>query len=136
VVQRDVQLRPTPRPGTNDRSPAEGIAKIVHSEINAYDGNGNFRGTIPVNAGGNNPGGLWALNFGNQGSNGNPDTLYFTDGINGETDGLFAAISIVPEPNTLALLGVSVLTVYGLRRWRYCQRWRTNLVGAIREVWD
>jgi hypothetical protein len=46
----------------------------------------------------NSPGGLWSLIFGNGGSGGDPNTLYFTDGINGETHGLFGAISVVPEP--------------------------------------
>jgi hypothetical protein len=95
-----------------------GNFSYAHSEINAYDGNGNFRGTIPINAGGNNPGGLWSLNFGNQGLNGNTNTLYFTDGINGETDGLFAAFSPVPEPSTFALFGGGLLGVCGLCRRR------------------
>ena len=64
---------------------------------------------------GNAPGGLWALDFGIGPSNGDPNTLYFTDGINGERSGLFAAIS-VPEPSTLALLGVGILALFVLRR--------------------
>jgi len=72
-----------------------------HSEINAFDANGNFVGTIPIDDGGH-PGGLWALGFGNAGSNGGPNTLFFADGINGEMDGLFAAID-VPEPSSLVL---------------------------------
>jgi uncharacterized protein (TIGR03118 family) len=64
-----------------------------HSEINAFDlTNGNLHGTIPVDTGGVSPGGLWSLEFGVGGNNGNPDTLYFTDGIAGEADGLFGAI--------------------------------------------
>src|SRR5580704_14960007 len=38
------------------------------------------------------PGGLWTIAFGVGGSSGNPDTLYFSDGINGEADGLIGAI--------------------------------------------
>ncbi len=38
---------------------------------------------------GNSPSGLRTLDFGPGGNNGNPDTLYFTDGVNGEIDGLF-----------------------------------------------
>jgi hypothetical protein len=38
------------------------------------------------------------------GANGDPNTLYFTDGIDGETHGLFGAIESVP------LMGASTLT--------------------------
>jgi hypothetical protein len=37
-------------------------------------------------------GGLWTLEFGVGGSNGDPNTLYFTDGINGKANVLFSAI--------------------------------------------
>jgi uncharacterized protein (TIGR03118 family) len=71
-----------------------GNFSYLHSEINAFDPiNGSFHGTIPISAGANRPGGLWAIQFGVGGNNGSPDILYFTDGINGEADGLFAAIS-------------------------------------------
>jgi uncharacterized protein (TIGR03118 family) len=67
---------------------------------------GAFEGTIPINVGpGNAAGGLWALSFGTgMGNGGDPNTLYFSDGINRETDGLFAAISVVPEPSTWAMM--------------------------------
>jgi hypothetical protein len=70
----------------------------INSEINAFNPvTGTFEGTIPINVGsGNTPGGLWALDFGIGGGNGSPNTLYFTDGINGQTDGLFGAISVAP----------------------------------------
>jgi uncharacterized protein (TIGR03118 family) len=71
-----------------------GNFSFIHSEINAFDPtNGKFRGTIPIRTRGLNPGGLWTLEFGIGVSNGSPNTLYFTDGINGEADGLFGAIS-------------------------------------------
>jgi uncharacterized protein (TIGR03118 family) len=71
-----------------------GNFSFIHSEINAFDPtNGKFRGTIPIRTRGLNPGGLWTLDFGIGGNNGSPDTLYFADGINGETNGLFGAIS-------------------------------------------
>ena len=65
-----------------------------HSEINGFElPNGNFRGTIRIDTGRIPSGGLWSLDFGIGGNNGDPDTLYFTDGINHETDGFFGAIS-------------------------------------------
>ncbi len=75
-----------------------GNFSFVASEINAFDPlTGTFLGTIPIDVGiGNTPGGLWSLGFGTGGSNGSPNTLFFTDGINGEMDGLFGAINAVP----------------------------------------
>jgi uncharacterized protein (TIGR03118 family) len=65
-----------------------------HSEINAYNPiTGKHTGTIRVNTGGIPPGGLWTIGFGVGGSNGDPGTLYFADGINSEMDGLFGAIT-------------------------------------------
>lgn len=94
-----------------------GNFSFVASEINAFDPlTGAFEGTIPIDVGpGHTPGGLWALAFGNAGNNGTPTTLFFTDGINGETDGLFAAITFVPEPGSLALLGAA-FALFGLNR--------------------
>jgi uncharacterized protein (TIGR03118 family) len=94
-----------------------GNFSYVDSEINAFDPvSGAFEGVIPIDVGpGNTPGGLWSLHFGIGGSNGSPDTLYFADGINGETDGLFGAISAVPEPSALILLGTG-LAFLGLCR--------------------
>jgi uncharacterized protein (TIGR03118 family) len=65
-----------------------------------FDANGN-----PFNIGF----GLWALNFGIGGSNGNPNTLYFAAGINNETGGLLGAIAAIPEPSTFALLVVGAI---------------------------
>jgi uncharacterized protein (TIGR03118 family) len=82
-----------------------GNFSFAASEINAFDPNtGAFIGTIPIDTGTNTPGGLWALIFGNGGNGGDPNTLYFTDGINGEKDGLFGAINAVPEPSTWAMM--------------------------------
>jgi uncharacterized protein (TIGR03118 family) len=65
-----------------------------HSEINAYNPiTGKRTGRIPIYTGGIRPGGLWAIGFGVGGSNGDPGTLYFADGINSEMDGLFGAIT-------------------------------------------
>jgi uncharacterized protein (TIGR03118 family) len=80
-----------------------GNFSFLHSEINAFDlQTHQFEGTIPIVAEGHRPGGLWALTFGSGGGNGDPNTLYFTDGIDGETHGLFGAIT--------PLLGVSTPT--------------------------
>ena len=71
-----------------------GNFSFLHSEINAFiPSNGKLHGTIPIDTGGQRPGGLWALAFGESGSNGSPDVLYFSDGINGEANGLFGAIA-------------------------------------------
>ena len=39
--------------------------------------------------------GLWGLRFGNGGSGGDPNTLFFAAGINDEADGLFGTITNV-----------------------------------------
>jgi uncharacterized protein (TIGR03118 family) len=82
-----------------------GNFSFVASEINAYDPiTGALIGTIPIDTGTNSPGGLWALIFGNGGNGGDPNTLYFTDGVNGESNGLFGSITAVPEPSTWAMI--------------------------------
>ena len=65
-----------------------------------------LKSTIPVDPGNDStPGGLWSLIFGVGGTNGgDPNTLSITDGIDGETHGLLAAIAPVREPGSLALL--------------------------------
>ena len=42
--------------------------------------------------------------------------LYFTDGINGEADGLFGAISVVPEPSSVLLLTPALAFIAVRRR--------------------
>src|SRR5262245_41788189 len=71
-----------------------GNFSFLHSEINAFiPSNGKLHGTIPIDTGGQRAGGLWTILFGVGGNNGSPDVLYFSDGINGEADGLFGAIA-------------------------------------------
>lgn len=89
------------------------------SVINAFDPlTGSFQGSIPIDVGaGNAPGGLWGLMFGSgAGNGGDANTLYFLDGINGETAGLFGAITAVPEPEIVALLGVGLAALSWRRR--------------------
>ena len=95
-----------------------GNFSFTNSAINAFDPvTGSFEGSIPINVGaGNTAGGLWGMMFGSgAGSGGDANTLYFLDGINGETAGLFAAVTAVPEPEIFTLLGVG-LAALGLRR--------------------
>ena len=101
----------------------------VASKINAFDPiTLAFLGSILIDVGaGNTPGGLWFLGFGSGSPNnngGSPDTLFFTDGINGETDGLFGAIQVqTPLPGALPLFatGLGALGLLGWRRKRKAQ---------------
>jgi uncharacterized protein (TIGR03118 family) len=95
-----------------------GNFSTVLSEINAFDPiTGAFQGTIPINTGGNAPGGLWTLAFGGgaaNNNNGDTNTLFFTDGLNTEANGLFGSIrfAAVPEPGDLALLLVAAIAAF------------------------
>jgi uncharacterized protein (TIGR03118 family) len=68
------------------------------SVINAFDpSTGAFRGTLSGTSGKPimNPG-LWTITFGNGVNGGDPNTLYFTAGINGEHDGLLGSLQAIP----------------------------------------
>ncbi len=103
------------------------VGNLFDSKINAYNISGAtpiFDGQITVNTGFASPVGLWALNFGTGGpNNGDPNTLYFNAGINNQADGLFGAITAVPEPASvvqaaLALLGGTAACAWRRRRRR------------------
>jgi uncharacterized protein (TIGR03118 family) len=101
-----------------------GNFSFMASEINAFNlMTGTLVGTIPINPGaGNTAGGLWFIGFGG-GLNGGPsNALFFTDGIDGETHGLFGVItSEVPLPAALPLFATG-LGAIGLLAWRRRQK--------------
>jgi hypothetical protein len=74
-----------------------------------------------IDTDGHGPGGLWFLGFGQAGNNGDPNTLYFTDGIDGETHGLFGALDPVPIPPTWPLFATG-LGGLSLLSWRKRQK--------------
>ena len=78
--------------------------------IHAFDVNtGTLEGTLSDAS--NTPlviDGVWGLSFGNGQHNQSTNALFFTAGPNGEADGLYGRIDVVPEPAAL-LLAVLVL---------------------------
>ncbi len=85
---------------------------------------GAFLGTVGDNAGApliDSPfanTGLWAIEFGN-GASAPTNALLFAAGINGEADGLVGVITAVPEPGSVALVGVGIVAMLaGVRRRR------------------
>jgi uncharacterized protein (TIGR03118 family) len=73
------------------------VGNFGDGQINAYgNGNGGWHhdGTLRSTSGGKLViDRLWALEFGNAGANGDPNTLFFTAGPNDESDGLFGTIT-------------------------------------------
>jgi uncharacterized protein (TIGR03118 family) len=73
------------------------VGNFGDGQINAYEETASgfeHRGTFRDTSGGKLViDGLWALEFGNAGSNGNPDTLFFTAGPDDESHGLFGTIT-------------------------------------------
>ena len=89
------------------------VGNFGDGHINAYDPTtGVFVETLQDADG--NPlviDGLWGLAFGNGGSAGPKDTLYFTAGPGDESHGLFGKLTPAPEPATWLLTGLSLLGV-------------------------
>ena len=98
------------------------VGNFGDGRINAFDPTtGNFLGTMLDKDG--NPivnTGLWGMKFGNGGTGGAANILYFTAGIPGpngavEDHGLFGSVQPTPEPSTALLL---VTGIAGLFAWR------------------
>ena len=63
---------------------------------------------------------LWSLYFGNGADGFSSNTLYFTAGIDNQSQGLLGAINPSPEPASLFLLGSGLLGLAFLRRRLLC----------------
>jgi uncharacterized protein (TIGR03118 family) len=99
------------------------VGNFGNGMINAFDPiTGAFLGTVS-NANGTPlvNSGLWSLEFRSPNSTFDPNTLFFTAGINNEADGLFGAIQPTPEPATLGMLGLGMLALVCFKA-----RWRAN----------
>ncbi len=97
----------------------------VDGTINAYTLGGVWQGQITLNGGQLfSQAELWGMTFGNGGSAGSPDVLYFAAGLDGATNGLIGAISSVPEPSS-AVLGLIAMGVLA-GGWRWKNRRRTG----------
>jgi uncharacterized protein (TIGR03118 family) len=95
------------------------IGNFGNGEIDAFNPvNGSFLGTVD-NAQGqplvNDF--LWGLEFGNgSAKGGNPNTLYFTAGIDNQLGGLFGSIQATPEPSPIVLCAVALLGLMAFRK--------------------
>jgi uncharacterized protein (TIGR03118 family) len=93
------------------------VANFGDGKINAFDpSTGDFLGTLTDGSG--KPiviDSLRGLIFGNGGTGGDPNTLYFSAGLGGGQHGLFGSLAPVPVPSTLMLLGSGLLGLVGLR---------------------
>jgi uncharacterized protein (TIGR03118 family) len=102
------------------------VGNFGNGMINAYNATtGAFVGALDGSDG--SPlviGGLWGLTIGNgSAAGGSLNTLFFTAGPNGESDGLFGSLA-VPEPSTWAmmLIGFVGLAFAGFKRARKSPR--------------
>jgi uncharacterized protein (TIGR03118 family) len=94
------------------------VGNFGDGTIDAFTTSGTFVETLDGANG--NPlsiDGLWALRFGSGSANGGgANTLYITAGPNGETGGLFAEVTAVPEPATWLPAGLALAAAMRLRR--------------------
>ena len=76
------------------------VGNFGSGTIMAFEADGAFRGLLQsCDQGPVVIDGLWGLAFGNGGRAGQSDTLYFTAGPRGESDGLFGSLSLSPVMN-------------------------------------
>jgi uncharacterized protein (TIGR03118 family) len=78
------------------------VGNFANGRINAYNAVGKFAGQLNI-AGTRKPlviPGLWALDVGNGGNAGSSSMVYFTAGINDQSDGLFGALQPVSSSST------------------------------------
>jgi uncharacterized protein (TIGR03118 family) len=76
--------------------------------------NGQFLGKMLGTDG--NPisiGDLWALIPGNGGAGGDPNSLYFTAGVQGEAHGLFGSLTPSPVPDKMGIMGSQSSPLFG-----------------------
>jgi uncharacterized protein (TIGR03118 family) len=94
------------------------VGNFGDGTINAYNiGTDDYIGQLLTGAG--SPvtiDGLWALDVGGSGSEGNSSSVYFTAGPNDESDGLFGVIAPIPEPVTISLFGAGLAGAWAIRR--------------------
>ena len=96
------------------------VGNFGDGRINAYNAaTGQWLGALDDASG--NPlviDGLWGLMFGNGVNGGGLDTLFFTAGPDGESNGLFGSLTAVPETSTWAMLvaGFASLGFAAMRR--------------------
>jgi uncharacterized protein (TIGR03118 family) len=79
------------------------VGNFGDSHVSAFDASGNFVGQLSDAQGnplvllggfqGTDTKGLWGLRFGNGSGSGSTSTLYFTAGVNDETDGLLGSVT-------------------------------------------
>ncbi len=81
--------------GKGDKGPEEAllVGNFGSGTIMTFEADGDFQGDLKGTTGGAIViDGLWALTFGNGGAAGDTNTLFFTAGPNGESNGLFGSL--------------------------------------------